>query len=43
MQGNIIPFVNLMIGATALVRGYSVLTTNLKHFRQIPGLNVIPF
>ncbi len=43
MQGNIIPFVDLMIGATALTRNYSVLTTNLKHFKQIPGLNVIPF
>ncbi len=43
MQGNIIPFVDLLIGATALARNYAVLTTNLKHFRQIPGLSVIPF
>jgi predicted nucleic acid-binding protein len=43
MKGNIIPWTDLLIGATALVRGYSVMTTNLKHFRQIPGLNVIAF
>lgn len=42
-QGNIIPFVDLMIGATALANGFSLLTTNLRHFRQIPELDVIPF
>jgi len=41
--GNNIPFVDLMIGATALSLGYSVLTANLRHFRLIPGLEVIPF
>jgi predicted nucleic acid-binding protein len=38
-----IPFSDLMIGATALSLGYSVLTANLRHFDMIPGLHVIPF
>ncbi len=42
-MGNTIPFVDLMIGATALHLGYSILTANLRHFRQIPNLVVIPF
>ncbi len=41
--GNTIPFIDLMIGATALHLGYSILTANLRHFRQIPNLVVIPF
>ena len=41
--GNTIPFVDLMIGATALHLNYSILTANLRHFRQIPNLVVIPF
>ena len=41
--GNTIPFVDLMIGATALHLSYSILTVNLRHFRQIPNLVVIPF
>jgi len=39
--GVMIPSVDLLIGATALSLGFSVLTINLRHFRQIPGLNVI--
>jgi predicted nucleic acid-binding protein len=31
-----------MIGATALELGYRLMTTNLRHFRMIPGLQVIP-
>lgn len=42
-QGQNIPFMDLLIGATALHVGYSVLTANIRHFRLIPGLNVIPF
>jgi hypothetical protein len=41
-RGVIIPFVDLLIGATALSLGFSVMTSNLRHFKQIPGLNVIP-
>ena len=32
---------DLLIGATALEVGYSVLTVNERHFRMIPGLSVI--
>jgi tRNA(fMet)-specific endonuclease VapC len=40
-KGIRIPFSDLLIGATALTLGYSVLTTNVRHFQLIPGLNVI--
>jgi len=39
--GVMMPSADLLIGATALSLGFSVLTINLRHFRQIPGLNVI--
>lgn len=39
--GRVIPFSDLLIGATALHFGYAVGTRNLRHFRMIPGLNVI--
>lgn len=39
----VIPFPDLLIGATALSLGFSVLTINVRHFRLIPGLTVIPF
>ena len=42
-RGIIIPFADLLIGATALSIGFSVLTSNARHFRLIPGLNVVPF
>ena len=38
-----IPFSDLLIGATALLHGYSVLTVNVRHFRLIPGLQVVLF
>jgi tRNA(fMet)-specific endonuclease VapC len=37
-----IPFDDLLIGACALERGYAVATRNLRHFRKIPGLKLIP-
>ena len=40
-KGSIIPFSDLLIGATALSLGYSVLTGNVRHFKLIPGLNVV--
>jgi len=43
MEGHIIPFPDLLIGATALFHGYSLMTVNVRHFRMIPNLNVIPF
>ena len=41
--GNTIPFTDLLIGATAIFHGYSLLTTNVRHFIIIPGLHVIQF
>jgi tRNA(fMet)-specific endonuclease VapC len=40
-QGVTVPFGDLLVGATALSLGFSVLTVNLRHFRLIPSLNVI--
>jgi predicted nucleic acid-binding protein len=39
-KGVIVPFADLLIGATALVLSYSVLTVNVRHFERIPGLSV---
>lgn len=39
----VIPFGDLLIGATALSLGYSVGTVNLRHFRRVPGLSVVQF
>jgi tRNA(fMet)-specific endonuclease VapC len=41
--GVVIPFADLLIGATALALGYSVLTVNDRHFGRIPGLSVVKF
>lgn len=41
--GIVIPFADLLIGATALQVGYSILTVNTRHFRLIPGLTVLQF
>lgn len=38
-----IPFSDLLIGATALLLGHSILTVNLRHFQMIPGLTVMQF
>src|SRR5258708_39694689 len=40
-KGVVIPYADLLIGATALSLGYSVLTVNLRDFRRIPGLSVV--
>jgi len=40
-RGVVIPFADLLIGATALILSYSVLTVNLRHFERIPGLLVM--
>jgi tRNA(fMet)-specific endonuclease VapC len=40
-KGVVIPFVDLLIGVTALSLRFSILTANLRHFKLIPGLNVI--
>jgi predicted nucleic acid-binding protein len=41
--GRTIPTLDLMIGATALYLGFSLLTANVRHFSLIPGLHVLPF
>lgn len=40
-RGVVIPFADLLIGATALLLSYSVLTVNDRHFGRIPGLTVM--
>ena len=40
-KGNVLPFSDLLIAASALEQGYAILTENLRHFRKIPGLTVI--
>jgi predicted nucleic acid-binding protein len=40
-QGITIPFADLLIGVTALEYGYAIATVNLRHFRLIPGLQII--
>ena len=40
-RGVVIPLADLLIGATALALGYSVLTVNVRHFERIPGLSVV--
>lgn len=40
-QGISIDFEDLVIGVTALHLGFDVATVNVKHFRRIPGLNVV--
>jgi predicted nucleic acid-binding protein len=40
-RGVVIPFADLLIGATALVLSYSVLTVDVRHFGRIPGLTVV--
>jgi predicted nucleic acid-binding protein len=42
-RGVVIPFGDLLIGATALSLGFKVLTVNLRDFQRIPGLSVIRF
>jgi tRNA(fMet)-specific endonuclease VapC len=42
-RGVIIPFPDLLIGATALSLAFSLLTVNVRHFERIPGLKVITF
>jgi predicted nucleic acid-binding protein len=40
-RGVNIAFEDLLIGATALHIGFDVVTLNLRHFKQIPGLTVM--
>jgi len=40
-RGVVIPFGDLLIGATALALSYRVLTANPRDFHRIPGLSVM--
>jgi predicted nucleic acid-binding protein len=40
-KGVVIPFADLLIGATALTLGFSVMTANMRHFQKVPGLSVV--
>lgn len=40
-KGQSIPFDELLIGATALERGYAIATRNYRHFRKIPGIKLV--
>ena len=42
-RGVVIPFGDLLIGATALSLGFKGLTGNLRDFQRIPGLTVMQF
>ena len=37
-QGQPVPSIDLMIGATALVHGLTMVTHNTQHFSKVPGL-----
>ena len=39
-SGTSVADLDLMVGATALTIGYSVVTNNVAHFSRIPGLSV---
>ena len=39
--GNVIPFSDLLIGATAIHYGYAVGTRNLRHFQMVPDLALV--
>lgn len=40
-RGTRVPLPDLLIGVAALDLGYSVATSNVRHFRQVPGLSVV--
>jgi predicted nucleic acid-binding protein len=40
-KGVTIPFDDLLIGVSALERGYAVATRNRRHFQRIPGLPLV--
>jgi tRNA(fMet)-specific endonuclease VapC len=42
-KGIVLPIADLIIGACALELGYAVGTVNLRDFKRIPGLTVVPF
>ncbi len=43
MRGTVIPFADLLIGGTALHFGYGLVTSNVRHFQNIPELRIFSF
>jgi len=41
-KGSVLPFNDLLIAVAAIEQYYGVLTSNLRHFRRVPGLVVVP-
>lgn len=39
-HGRMIDVEDVLIGATALARNFTIVTNNLDHFRRIPGLRI---
>ena len=39
-RGELIGLEDVLIGSTALARGYTVVTANVRHFRRLPNLRV---
>jgi tRNA(fMet)-specific endonuclease VapC len=40
-QGVSVAFEDLLIAATALQLGFGIVTRNVRHFQNVPGLNVV--
>ena len=40
-MGTLIPDMDLLIGATALRHGLTMLSNNRRHFGRLPGLNIV--
>jgi tRNA(fMet)-specific endonuclease VapC len=40
-KGNVLPFNDLLIAASAIEQGYAVLTENARHFAKIPGVRIL--
>ena len=41
LEGITLPIDDLLIGASALEQGYAIATRNERHFRKIPGLQLV--
>ena len=40
MSGNMAPDLDVLIAATALAHGLTLVTGNLRHFARVPGLRI---
>ena len=41
-EGNLIGDMDILIGATAVSNGLTLLTNNRRHFERMQGLNIVP-